>query len=126
MSEDALGNAGYAITGSGGGGSGGKYVFASLEELDSIKSQWTAILEAILVDGARLSMARDALHAPADDLMSNAQYTAITKSLNSAIKHNKRMHDYADDYVRKLEAAAEGYVSDDEVNAAQFRSANDD
>jgi hypothetical protein len=39
----ALGQAGYAITGSGAGGAGGQYVFAGLEELDDIIAGWEAL-----------------------------------------------------------------------------------
>lgn len=122
---DALGNAGYAITGSGGGGADGDYVFADLAELDSLTTEWTAIREAIQTDERNLAQAQQAIYSPADDLMSQGQSKALIESLDKARNHNKTMFDYADAYVEKLTATRERYVADEEANVARMRAVNE-
>lgn len=124
--EKAVGNIGYGVWGSGGGGSGGQYVFASLEELDTLKTEWTTVRDDISSDGIRLATARATIHEPAEDVMSKLQYVAVGESLDSAIEHNKTMFNYAKSYVEKLGAAIEQYAADDEANAARVRSADDE
>lgn len=119
-SEDALGNAGYAITGSGGGGSGGKYVFASLEELDSIITDWTKILDELLRDGDGMAQASYVRLRPADDEMSTRQSSAVGDSFGVAITHIKDMQVYTRSYLEKLKIAREQYLADDTEAAARF------
>lgn len=118
---DALGNAGYAITGSGGGGADGDYVFADLAELGALITEWTAIRDAILSDGEKLLQAQQAIYSPADDDMSRGQAKALIESLDKAQTHNDAMFAYAHAYVEKLTAAREQYASDEESNAARMR-----
>lgn len=120
MSEHALGNAGYAVTGSGGGGQDGTYVFASLEELDAILQEWTAIRDAIHADGEEMTQARFVHLRPADDEMSARQSSAVLSSFSEAEAHNRAMLTYADSYITKLRAAKEQYVSDDATAAARL------
>lgn len=123
-SEDALGNAGYAITGSGGGGSGGNYVFANLAELDAIITEWTEVRDAIHFDGLRLRQAKNFIRRPADDTMSRSQSDALSRSLDKALAHNTAMRAYASSYIEKLTAAKKQYLSDDDANAARMRDAD--
>ena len=122
---DALGNAGHVITGSGGGGADGDYVFADLAELGALITEWTAIRDAIQVDGEKLVQARQAIYSPADDDMSKGQAQALIESLDKAQAHNDAMFAYADAYVEKLTAARERYATDEEANVARMRSVDE-
>jgi hypothetical protein len=117
----ALGNAGYAITGSGGGGADGDYVFVDLAELDSLITEWTAIRDAIQTDGDKLMQAAYLIAPPAEDDMSEAQSAAMVASLEKAQGHNDAMFAYADSYLGKLTAARHRYAEDDDLNAARMR-----
>ncbi|MGB3444935.1 MAG: hypothetical protein WBA97_39870 [Actinophytocola sp.] len=121
----ALGNAGYVITGSGGGGADGDYVFADLAELDSIITEWTALRDTIQVDGRKLAQAQQAVYSPADDDMSRGQAKALVESLDKARTHNDAMLAYADAYVEKLTAARERYAADEETNVARMRGVDE-
>ncbi|MPZ81805.1 MAG: hypothetical protein GEV28_15960 [Actinophytocola sp.] len=123
MGEGTLArNAGYVVIGSGGGGAGGNYVFADLDELDAIIDEWTAIRDGVQADGRKLLQAQQLIVAPAKDLMSQLQPAAMNESLTKAIGHNAAMADYADGYVQKLQAARAQYGADDEQAAARMRS----
>lgn len=118
--ERPVANAGYVVTGSGGGGSNGQYVFASLEELDDIKGQWAALHDAIKKDGRALKQAISSDLAPADDEMSRRQANALVESISKAIIHNEAMSKYAESYIRKLDAALKRYVADEEAAVARL------
>jgi hypothetical protein len=118
-----LGQAGYAITGSGGGGAGGQYVFASLAELDGVIAEWEALRDRIRGRGAMLSRAVSVIEPPADDLMSRLQANTAARSLERAQEHRQAMEDYATGYVEKLRAARTQYSATDSNNAAQLRQA---
>lgn len=119
----ALGQAGYAITGSGGGGEGGQYVFASLAELDGVIAQWEALRDRIRGRGALLSRAISLIEPPADDLMSTFQAGNAARSLERAQEHRQAMEDYAAGYVEKLHAARARYAAAESDNAARLRDA---
>jgi hypothetical protein len=121
----ALGNVGYAITGSGGGDANGDYVFVDLVELTALITEWTTIRDAIQIDGDKLLQAKQVITPPAEDDMSGAQSEALIESLDKARLHNKTMFDYADAYVGKLTAAREEYAAEDELRAAQMRSVDE-
>lgn len=122
---DALGNAGYVITGSGGGGANGDYVFADLAELGALITEWAAIRDAIQTDRRNLVRAQQAIYSPADDDMSKGQAKALIESLDKAQAHNDAMFAYADAYVEKLTAAREQYATDEELNVTRMRGANE-
>jgi hypothetical protein len=117
-----LGNVGYAITGSGGGGANGDYVFVDLAELAALITEWTTIRDAIQLDRDKLVQAAYLILPPADDDMSGAQSEAMIASLEKAQVHNDAMFAYADSYLGKLTAAREQYAAQDELRAAQMRS----
>ncbi|GAB3460339.1 hypothetical protein [Actinophytocola sediminis] len=123
--QPPLGNAGYSITGSGGGGSGGRYVFASLEELDAIIGEWARIRDEIRLDGRRIMQAQNLIRPPADDIMSRLQQSATNSSLDKALTHNAAMVTYVNSYIEKLSTAKSLYASDDEQNAARMRDVNE-
>ncbi|GAB3439847.1 hypothetical protein [Actinophytocola sediminis] len=123
MNEGPLArNAGYVVVGSGGGGADGKYVFADLDELDAIITEWIKIRDGIRVDGDKLTQAQQLIVPPAKDLMSQLQAAATIESLTKAIEHNAAMADYTDNYIQKLQAAHAQYAADDEQAAERMRS----
>lgn len=116
------GPAGYAITGSGGGGAGGQYVFASLEELDDIIADWEALHDRIRNRAAKLARAIGMIEPPADDVMSRLQANTAVRSLEMAEQHRQAMENYARNYVEKLRAARAQYAATDADNAAHLRT----
>jgi hypothetical protein len=118
---DALGNAGYAVTGSGGGGADGDYVFVDVADLDSLITEWIAIRDDIQVDRDKLWQAQQIIEQPANDESSQRQPAAMIVSLDKALDHNAAMLTYADTYVEKLTAARNQYLTDDELNASRLR-----
>jgi hypothetical protein len=118
-----LGPAGYAITGSGGGGAGGQYVFASVEHLDRVIAKWQAFRDAIQDDGTKLYQARQLIAPPAHDIMSRLEAKVTVQSLDKAQEHNRAMYSYADGYITKLQAARTAYAAMDEDAAKNLRRA---
>ncbi|MFL6141550.1 MAG: hypothetical protein ACJ72N_06740 [Labedaea sp.] len=118
-----LGPVGYVVTGSGGGGAGGQYVFASVEHLDRVIATWVAFRDAILADGHKLFQARQLIAPPAHDIMSRLEAKVTVDSLNKAWNHNRAMHSYADGYVTKLQAARTAYAAMDDDAAKNLRQA---
>jgi hypothetical protein len=119
----SLGQAGHGVTGSGGGGADGRYVFASLAELDGLISEWQALQARIKSRGEKLGRAIDLIAPPADDVMSRLQAAAAVASLQKAEEHRKAMEYYAAGYVKKLEAARTDYaVADMDGEAAVHRA----
>lgn len=86
-----LGQAGYSITGSGGGGAGGQYVFADLDQINGIISDAERLLTDIRDDGASLLRAQQRVEPPAEDIMSVMEAEATVRSLDQAITHNQAM-----------------------------------
>ncbi|OLF07534.1 hypothetical protein BLA60_26805 [Actinophytocola xinjiangensis] len=122
MRDDGpLGEAGHVITGSGGGGADGRYVFASLDALTEIAAKWDAIRAGIIADRPRLEQALNMAAPPADDLMSRFQAATLAESLTKAIGHNDAMLRYVDSYRKKLSAAMRDYTTTEEDNASQLR-----
>src|SRR6266545_544483 len=76
-----LGQAGYAITGSGGGGAGGRYVFASLAELDGMIADWEALRDRIFARDAKFRQAIGLIAPPAEDIMSRLHAHTAVQSL---------------------------------------------
>jgi hypothetical protein len=123
--EQPVANAGYVITGSGGGGSNGQYVFADLTELNSIKNEWTRIHDDILRDQVQLSRALRVVDPPAQDEMSTTQVHAVVDSLTLARRHNETMAAYASSYIDKLNAAQQQYAIENEAAATRVRRADE-
>lgn len=117
-----LGQAGYVIQGSGGGGEGGTYVFADLDELDNIITKLEALAQEIRQDGRGLLRAAELANPPAEDHMSTGQASAYAASLNKARAHNEAMVSYAEHQLVKLRAARTTYVETDAESAARLRT----
>jgi hypothetical protein len=112
--ERPLGNAGYVLTGSGGGGNG-DFVFASLAELETIIAEWSTLRDEIGLDWDGFFQAQYQTNiAPAGDVMSEQQANAVNGSLNKALSHCDVMLKYVDSYVVKLAAAQRQYLNDDD------------
>ncbi len=109
-------------TTAGGGGTGGQFMFASIEELNGVIAQWQTELAAIQADGVKINQAAGYIEAPAGDGMSVAQAKATTESLDALQKHNQAMADYADGYIKKLIASRDSIVNTEQNNAAGLRS----
>jgi len=78
---------------------------ASLAELDGVIAQWKEQKEAIFEDGRKIRQAAGALVAPAEDGMSGGMKDSSVKSLDALYQHNQAMFQYADEYIKKLEAS---------------------
>jgi hypothetical protein len=122
---DAVRQAGYLVTGSGGGGAGGQYVFASLDELDGIIAEWEALRSRIKDRSAKLRRAIGLIEPPAEDMMSRLQAGAAIQSLWKAEEHRLAMEKYASTMLEKLRAAKAEYVATDADNAAQVHRAGE-
>ncbi len=113
--------AGYAITGSGGGGSGGQYLFANLDELNSIITDLETLRDNIRNDGEKLRLAHQLITPPAEDDMSHLEAQSTLDSLVKAIEHNDAMIAYADAEIAKIQAARNAYVNTDHDGAERLR-----
>lgn len=120
-----LGQAGHNVAGSGGGGAGGRYLFASLAELDEIIEEWKALRSRIERRGNKLAQASRLIEPPAEDVMSRLQAGAAFASLQKAEAHRKAMEAYAADYVERLQAARAEYAASDAAGAAAVRCADE-
>lgn len=125
-SESApLGQVGYAITGSGGGGAGGRFVFANVAELDGIITDLEKLRDDIRTDGDKLVQAQGLIEPPGEDIMSRMEAKATVRSLDEAIKHNKVMRNYAKAEITKLRAARNAYANTDDEGAARMRDVDE-
>jgi hypothetical protein len=97
----------------------GKWVFTSLNDLDEVIRQWTAICDAL--QARRQSLRRTAyIHPPAADLMSTVQAQAFVRSLNALERHTADLFVYANAYTAKLIAARDKYASTEQEITIQF------
>ena len=104
----------------GGGGTGGKYMFANLQDLDAVITQWTEVYTAIGHDGEAIRTALELVAPPAEDDMSVGQANATRDSLTKLKEHNEAMRSYAEEYIKKLQASRDSMTNTDQGNAAQL------
>jgi hypothetical protein len=97
----------------GGGGQDGKFMFASLADLDSVIAQWQNELQAIMDDGEQIRNTATFIREPADDGMSRGHAKAARESLTKLLEHNVAMRDYADEYIKKLQASRQSMANAD-------------
>lgn len=107
---------------SGGGGASGQYVFANIEEIDSIITNLEAELADILDDERDFEQAISLATPPADDVMSVGQVNAYVAALHKGWLHNQAVAAYADNQLAKLRAARQEYVDTDSNAAEQQRN----
>lgn len=107
---------------SGGGGAGGQYIFANLEEIDSVITDLEAELTDILDDDQYFRQAIALATPPAEDHMSTAQVDAYRASLQEGRKHNQAVAAYAENQLTKLRAARQTYAEKDAGSAERLRN----
>jgi hypothetical protein len=89
----------------GGGGTGGQYMFANVEELDSLIKRWEDERDGIQKDKDAIADAYHLVKAPAGDIMSQLQTGASQDSLANMWHHSDAMLQYAENYIAKLKAS---------------------
>ncbi|HEV7651416.1 MAG TPA: hypothetical protein VGP26_24965 [Actinophytocola sp.] len=87
----------------GGGGAGGSYMFASLEEIDGVIQQWQDLVDDIEADQRNIKSAGIEANTPAGDPVSGNNYNASSKVVMAMQKHNETLLEYAIGYVKKLQ-----------------------
>ncbi|MCE7008359.1 hypothetical protein LWC34_36940 [Kibdelosporangium philippinense] len=116
----------YESRAAGGGGAGGKWVFTSVDQLDSLIKKWTAVRDAIDDRRKRIEDARNRVYPPANDIMSQLQAKALKTSLSTMSQHADSMFRYATAYVRKLEIARSTYRDSEHRNTARMNETDRD
>ncbi|WP_133902381.1 hypothetical protein [Actinophytocola oryzae] len=106
----------------GGGGAGGQFMFASIEELDTVITRWEDERDGILADREKISEAYYSITPPAGDSMSRGQATASQDSLANMWHHNDAMLKYAENYIAKLKASRRQMSLNEEGADARFRT----
>lgn len=104
----------------GGGGTGGKYMFANLQDLDAVITQWKDVYEAIGEDGRTIEQMAMFIEPPAEDDMSVGQADATRQSMVNLKEHNLAMRTYAEEYIKKLQASRDSMANTEQGNAAQL------
>ncbi len=99
---------------SGGGGAGGQFMFANVEELDAVITKWQTQRDEIEADQERIVSAYYEITEPAGDDMSHGQAEAARNSLVSMWEHCSQMLTYTDNYLQKLTLARGDMVSMDQ------------
>jgi hypothetical protein len=107
---------------SGGGGTGGQFMFANLDELDRVIARWEEERDGILADREAIREAYDTIAPPAGDMMSNVQVGASQASLANMYQHNNAMLRYAENYIAKLRSSREQMAVMDEGARDNLRS----
>jgi hypothetical protein len=106
----------------GGGGTGGQYMFADLNELNGVIKQWESELEAIKKDGDTIDQAAALIEPPAMDGMTVGQADATRNSLITLREHNTAMREYAEGYLDKLRASRDSIANNEANNANTVKS----
>ncbi len=110
----------------GGGGTGGQFMFASLEELDAVINKWKDERDGIYADRNAISDAYGLVKSPAGDMMSLSQTEASKHSLAAMWQHSNAMLKYADDYIAKLYASRVQMATQDDGAQETMRSVSRD
>jgi hypothetical protein len=95
------------------GESGGRFVFADLDELDSIIADLETLRVDIAADDEDFVDAIGTANPPARDDMSQLQADAYRESLRRARRHNASMLAYVVGQLEKLRAARNAYANAD-------------
>ncbi|MFL6124462.1 hypothetical protein [Actinophytocola sp.] len=89
----------------GGGGTGGQFMFASLDDLNGVIKKWEDERDSIRDDRDAIADAYYAIKDPAGDPMSRGQASASRDSLANMWNHSNAMLNYANNYIEKLKAS---------------------
>jgi hypothetical protein len=106
----------------GGGGSGGQFMFANLEELDGVITRWEEERDGILADRDAIADAYYMIAEPAGDMMSRGQTSASRDSLATMYYHSDAMFKYAEGYLEKLYASRQQMALMEEGAHTRMRS----
>lgn len=106
----------------GGGGTGGQFMFASIEELNGVIKQWEKERDGIVADSQAICDAYYMVKSPAADNMSQGQTTASKNSLATMWQHSEAMLKYANDYIAKLYASKVDMEMNEEGGRDTMRS----
>lgn len=132
ISEARYGQAGIGSLGigqyldSGGGGSGGQFVFANLDELSSVLHEWEDVRNEIEKRQRTVSSIQDLCTPPADDMMSHYQADAGKRTAAEKFNHENALLAYARAYVDKLAACRNAMATTEQHNTDQFRMMGED
>ncbi len=89
----------------GGGGTGGQFMFASVDELNRVITRWEEERDGILADRDAIAEAYYSIAEPASDPMSQDLAGASRDSLANMWQHSVAMLKYAENYIEKLYAS---------------------
>lgn len=106
----------------GGGGTGGQFMFANIEELDGVITKWKGERDGILADKETIAQAYGMIAEPAGDTMSAVQATASRNSLAIMWEHSDQMLKYAENYILKLQASRDGMATTETGVRDTFKS----
>ncbi|MFL6142599.1 MAG: hypothetical protein ACJ72N_12130 [Labedaea sp.] len=107
-------------TTAGGGGTGGQFMFTSLADLDAVISQWKDQRQAIHEDGTKIRSTAALVKPPAGDDPSQGMVNSTVASLEALRQHNQAMYEYADGYIRKLEASRASMANTDQSGKSRM------
>ncbi|HEV7978125.1 hypothetical protein [Amycolatopsis sp.] len=104
-----------------GGATGGGGTFEmSPGELDTVIGLWREEAVKILEDGRAIQEIATALRAPGNDDPSRGYVSAGIESIMALQDQNDSMLKYAQEYIKKLEAAKNATVKADQANTEPF------
>jgi hypothetical protein len=103
-------------------GGGGKFEM-SATELDTVIGMWKDEIVKIIEDGGKIGEIADAMRAPGGDDPSKGYASTGLNTILSLQDQNDSMLRYAQDYVKKLEAAKDATVKADQANVDPFAQA---
>jgi hypothetical protein len=106
----------------GGGGQGGQFMFASIEELNGVITKWETERDGIKADRDAIAEAYYSIGAPAGDSMSKGLATASQDSIANMWQHSNAMLNYADNYIAKLKASRQQMSVEEEGAHDRFRN----
>jgi len=104
----------------GGGGAGGTYMFASLEELDAVIQQWKDLIEDIEADQHNIESAGIEANRPAGDQVSGDNFSRSSEVVQAMQKHNEKLLEYALHYVDKLQDCRTQMSTTEQGNQAKM------
>lgn len=106
----------------GGGGRGGQFMFASVDELNSVITRWEQERDGIKADRDQIAEAYYAVQYPAADPLSVEQADASKNSLANMWQHSNAMFGYAENYIEKLKASRDQMTTMEDGAREQFRN----
>jgi hypothetical protein len=106
----------------GGGGRGGQFMFASVDQLNGIITRWEQERDGIKADCDHIADAYYAINYPAGDPMSVEQADASKNSLANMWWHSYAMLGYAERYIEKLAASRDQMTAMEDGAREQFRN----